>query len=161
MQKTLFIVIMSAICFLAEFVVFQVTRGGFKPNFLLLFVVFTSLYFGIRYGIGSAVAAGIIIDSFAPGYFGIHVLAFLLCAYMTVYLKKIIYMVGSQFSRVLLIAVIYTINFITLYFLNFIFQPLNLFTAIVHVYLPELIFTVLLASSVFKGLKLCVLKFTI
>ncbi|MBU1997618.1 MAG: rod shape-determining protein MreD, partial [Candidatus Omnitrophica bacterium] len=101
MKKALIIIVLTFLCFLLEFLIFNIVGRWFMPNLLLLLVIFFNLYLGIRYSIFTAVCAGLLKDSFCASVFGINLVSYVVCAYMVTFLKRYIYHAGSKSSRLL------------------------------------------------------------
>lgn len=160
MGKIVFITLAIAIAFIVEFLLFNVIGRWATPNLELLLVMFFNLYFGIRYGLLTAVMAGVLKDSFSPGAMGINVCSFVIAAYMTTILKQYIYHMGSRLSRYILIFIIITINVIVHYYLyKVLVGPLYPGQVFQFVFLPEVIVTLLVAPVLFEQLKKCVSRF--
>jgi len=122
------------------------------PNLLF------NLAFGIRYSIFAAVLAGALKDSFAIGTFGIHISAFVLCAYMTTILKRYLHYVASRRSRLLLVFCVTVIHIITLLGFQLFFGKVNVVQILPFVFAPEVLTTLLVTSFIFAQLRKCVLK---
>jgi len=159
MRKVFFILTTIFIFFLIEFILFNFIGKWFLPNLMLLAIVFFNLLWGIRYGIFTAILAGLVRDSFSANPFGVHLFSFVVCAYMSAFFKKTIYHVGSRSARLLLIALICLINFVVQFFLHMAFGVVTPSENIYFILIPEFLTTLLVASFVFNRLKICVLKF--
>jgi len=159
MRKTFFILSAIFIFFIIEFLFFNVIGKWFFPNILLLLIVFFNLLWGIRYRIITALVAGLIKDSFSVNPFGVYLFSFVICAYMTTFLKKTIYQVGSRSARLFLVCIICGINFIAQFFLHLVFGTVTTIASVHFILIPELLTTLLITPFVFNRLKICVLKF--
>lgn len=157
MGKIVVITFFVVVVFIIELVLFSLMGRWATPNLALLLVMFFNLYFGIRYGLWTAVCAGFLRDSFGTGVVGINVCSFVIAAYMTTILKQYIYHMGSRLSRHILIFLIITINVIVHYYLYRILAgalyPGQVFQ---FVFLPEAVLTLFVAPFVFEQLKKCV-----
>lgn len=157
MRKVIVITFFVVIAFVVEFILFNTIGRWIVPNLLLLLVMFFDLYFGIRYGLFTAVLAGVVKDSFGTNMLGMHVTSLIICAYMTTILKRYIYHMGSRVSRyilIFLIAVIHVVAYCCLYQTfggNILFWDVLRFVLI-----PEVVMTLLAAPVVFRELKRCV-----
>ena len=156
MRKAIIIIFFVFLFYLIEFVLFNLLGGWFKPNLLLILVMFFGLLLGIRYSIFTAVIAGLLKDSFSTNFVGIHLLSFVICAYMTTILKVYVYQIGSRFSRFLLVSIIVTINFVCQSLFYFMFSPVHFTEALQYVLMPDLITTLIVATITFEKLKICV-----
>ncbi|MCK5581863.1 MAG: rod shape-determining protein MreD [Candidatus Omnitrophica bacterium] len=146
------------VCFVLENAFSGLLGDWFKPNLLIILIVFFNLFRGIRYSILAALLAGLLKDSLGVKPFGINIFAFVACAYLTTYIKMYIYHVGSVASRVFLVFVITTINVLILYILNMIFFPVSFTEMFCFILIPELAATLLLTAYVFEKLKQCALR---
>ena len=155
MRRLIAITLLTFLFFLAEFIIFNLIGSWARPQLLILLIIFFNLYFGIRYGLYAAILAGAITDSFSTGVFGLNIVAFIICAYMTTLLRKYIYYRGSQMSRLILVFSICLIDFIVRVVLNAMGGAVDVFGAIFVVLLPALVTTLLCTSTVFQQLRLC------
>jgi rod shape-determining protein MreD len=161
MRKIVFISVFVFLFALSEFVLFNLGGRWLQPNFLLVFIIFIDLLLGIRYAIVTALLAGLLKDSFGIGVFGVYLLSFLAAAYLTVFIKKYIYMSGSRFSRVFLVGIV-TVSFLSVqYLLLSMFQAHPFFETVRSVFLPQTLLTAVSANFIMERLKRCALKFCI
>ncbi len=161
MRKILLIIFFIIFFAVMEFILFNVFGPWCMPHLLLLLIIFVTLYFGIRYGLVAAFLAGIVKDSLSVGIFGTSIFSFVVCAFMSAILKKYLYHTRSYGSRLFLVFCVSIVDLsihAVLYFYrmggisDFEHIPLSFF-------LPALIATLLLTTTVFYRLKLCVSKF--
>lgn len=158
MRKLLAIALLVFICFLAEFLLFNIVGRWAKPNLLILLIIFFNLAFGIRYSLVAAVLGGLLKESLSLNIFGFYLLPFVLCAYMTTVLRQTIYHRGSPFSRLLLVAIVIGIYTVTQYGLSLFSGLLNPLDSLQFVLAPELLITLIITPWFFHKLKLCVSK---
>lgn len=157
MSKAAVITFCVAVAFIIEFLLFHLMGRWATPDLELLLVMFFNMYFGIRYGLLTAVLAGVLRDSFSTGILGIHVCSFIVAAYMTTLLKQYIYHMGSRLSRYILILVIIAINAVVHYHLyKILVGPLYPGQVFRFVFLPQAALTLLAAPFVFGQFKKCV-----
>ncbi len=157
MGKVAVITFFVVVAFIIEFLLFHLFGRWATPNLELLMVMFFNMYFGIRYGLVTAVLAGIVRDSYSIGTPGVNVCSFIVAAYMNTVLKQYIYHMGSRLSRYILIFLIIIINAIAHYYLyRSLVGPLSPGQVFQFVFLPEVVVTLLVAPFVFEGLKKCV-----
>lgn len=158
MRKVILIALVVFSFFLIEFFLFNMGGRWFMPNLLLLVIIYFNLAFGVRYSIFAAVLAGVLKDSFAIGAFGIHIAAFVLCAYMTTILKRYLHYVASRRSRLLLVLCVTIIHVITHLGFQLFFGKVNMVQVLPFVFMPEVLTTLLVTSFIFTQLRKCVLK---
>jgi len=161
MRRIAIILLLILIFFFSEFLLFNFFGHWFMPNLLLLLIIFFNLFLGIRYSLLVAVLAGILQDSMSTGFFGVNILSFIICAYMTTLIDKFLYIKGSRVSRLLLIFIVLILNVSCHYIFYSMFNPINILSVLRFVLLPELITTLIVANLVIKQLKKCVLKFSV
>ena len=146
------------IFFLAEFVLYNVFGAWGKPELLVLAVIFCNLYWGIRYGIWAAIGAGLLCDAFGVQPFGTSLLVYIAAAYLTTYIRKNIYQPGSRFSRAMAAFFVIVGCFILEIFLRLRQHEVRLSEAVLCILMPQLITTMIAATSVFQGLRNLVVK---
>ncbi|MFT5170196.1 MAG: rod shape-determining protein MreD [Candidatus Omnitrophota bacterium] len=156
MRKLILITIFTFLFYLIEFILFNTVGHLFKPNLLLLLVIFTNFAFGIRYSIFTAVLAGVVKDSFSTGVFGINFFSFILCAYFVTFLMQVFHMRSSVYMRLLMIFYVVIFNTVLQYFLHKIFIPTQLTYVIMHIFIPQVVSTLIIANFTIESLKKCV-----
>ncbi|MCK5214876.1 MAG: rod shape-determining protein MreD [Candidatus Omnitrophica bacterium] len=157
-MSALIIAIFTIVCFIIEAVWVDVLGVLFKPNLLIILIIFFNLFRGIRYGLITALFAGLLADSFSVKPFGINIFSFVICAYMATVIKMYVYQVGSVVSRVLMVFFVTLINILVLYFLNVMISPIAFSEAFMCVLIPQTVMTVLIAPYAFEKFKQCALK---
>ena len=161
MHRILFVILGSFVVFLMEFLLFNLFGIWFKPDLLVLFIIFLNLSMGIRYALAAAFLGGILADSFSITIFGTHILAYMVCAFMTTVLKRYLFHTSLYSLRILLAFFITIIYVLTIFLINSVFNTVNLMDAMAFIFLPELRTTTLVAGFFFRNLKKCVLKFSV
>ena len=158
MRKAILIAVFVFLFFLIEYFLFNMAGRWFMPNLLLLVVIYFNLAFGIRYSLFAAILAGILKDSFSTNLFGLNIFTFVLCAYMTTFLKRYLHYVASRQSRLLLVFFITTIHVMIQLCLHVMYEKVDLVQIFKYVFIPEIITTLIVTSFIFAQLKKCVLK---
>ena len=162
MKRILTIAAITAAFFITEFVLGNFFGYWFKPNLLLLLIIFIDLHLGVRYGLFVAILAGLLKDSFGAGIFGINIFSFILCVYITTLLRRyLFYQVEFGFLRILMAFLMSLFNILVAYALSSLFGWIDFFQMVVFVLLPEVLATTAVAAFIFKWLKLCVLKLSV
>lgn len=161
MGKTILIIFLAFLFYLGEFIFFNTIGEYFKPNLLLLLVIFINFAFGIRFSILAAVVCGFLQDSFGTSLFGISFLSYIICAYAVTILMRVFSIRTKILLRYLIVFSVLCINVIVQYFLHMIFAQTTLKHLFLHIFLPEVITTLLFTGIVFRFLKLCVSRFYI
>jgi rod shape-determining protein MreD len=162
MRKIAAILLVVGILFIAEFIFYNIGGSFFLPNLLILAVIFFDLTLGIRYGLFTAFLSGLMHDVFSIGLFGTQIFIFICCAYLATVLRKSFYQAGSQSSRLQIVFLVSTAYVFISYLLNLrhgmIVAP---FDVLLRVWLPEVVLTLVLASTIFNYLRQCALRFSI
>ena len=146
------------ICFVVQYFLSEWFSPWFRPNLLLLMVIFLNLYRGIRHSFLVAFIAGLVADSFAPGLFGINIFAFMLSAYLTTLLKMYIYDSGSPTSRFLLVFLVSLCFGLIDFMGRTLFISVNFWKAFRYLMLPQTVATAAVSLYVLKIFKRCALK---
>lgn len=141
--------------FLIEFFIFNMLNRWLMPDLSLLLTAFVTLYFGIRYGLFTAILAGMLQDSFGISMFGVNLFSFVVCAYMTVIIRKYVYHLGPSAARLVLIFFISVIN-VAIHFVFYLtFGVVHIGQTFQFILLPEVLTTLLVTPLVFQELKKC------
>ncbi len=150
--------LMALVLFFIEFFLFNVFGRNWMPNLLLILILFVGLEVGQYQAWGIALFGGFIEDSYSINPLGIHMVSFLVCAFIVLLLKRLIYHETSYFSCLLMMLIICVCNFVIQYLLRSMNCPINFTSALKYVMLPELIITLLVTTVLFKQIKKCALK---
>lgn len=159
MRKILFVTGCVIAAFMAEFVIVNIWGARWLPALDLLFIVFFNLAFGIRYSLFAAVLAGILHEGLGGQTFGIYLLSFVTCAYLTTVIKPYIYQPGSVVARLTLMASIVAINFFIHLCLSLKEVQLNVPDAFHFIFFPQMAVTLVAALFIFPYMRQCVLKY--
>ena len=147
---------------LAEFLLSNVFGRLFKPELILLLVIFFDLYSGVRYGFFVAFLGGFLKDSFGTGSFGVVLFSYVLCVYATTLIKKyLFYEIEFGFLRVFITVLVVLFNAIMIAFLVSFLSGQEGRLAVFLNLLPGVLTTSLLSPFVYKFLKECVSKLSI
>ncbi|HLD69631.1 MAG TPA: rod shape-determining protein MreD [Candidatus Omnitrophota bacterium] len=161
MRKIFLLTILSFLFFTIEFLWMNLLGGWFKPDLLLLLIIFFNLSLGIRYGLATAFLAGVLKDSFGASVFGIHALSFVVCAFMMIVIRRYLFHAGGYSFRISLAFLMSLLNVLVVFTLNSFFLPLEIKEAFCFVMVPEVLATTLAAGFTFRQLRTCVLKFSV
>ena len=158
MHKIIIVSIYVFVVFIIQNVLLNLFGQWFKPNILIILVVFFNLYRGIRYSLFAALLAGLLMDSMSVKVFGLHIFAYILCAYLTTFIKMYIYQPGSDASRILMVFLISLLYFVIQYLLNLMFVVIPFDQAFVFVLIPEVLTTTVMSLYFFEKFKQCASK---
>lgn len=161
MRKLLLITGLALFFFAIEFLWVNLLGGWFKPDLLLLLIIFFNLSLGIRYGLATAFGAGVLKDSFGASVFGIHIFSFVVCAFMMIAARRYLFHSSVYSLRIFLAFLMSLLNVVVVFTLNSFFLPLDFKEAFCFVMVPEVLATTLAAGFTFRQLRTCVLKFSV
>lgn len=161
MRKMLGVIFLVYASFVAEGIFFQFIGRLFNPNILIILIVFFNLTRGIRYSLFAAFVAGIIKDSYSTYPFGIYTFSFMLCAYLTTFIKMYIYQPGVPALRILLVFLISAINIVVQYFLFLMATTISAVDMFTHLLLPEVLATTIITTYAFRKFKQCALRLSV
>ena len=161
MRKLLLLIGLIFLFFTIEFLWVNLLGNWFKPNLLLLLIIFFNLSLGLRYGLAAAFLAGIVEDSFGASIFGAHIVSFVVCAFMMIVVRRYFFHTSVYSLRIFLAFLISLLNVLIVFILNSIFLPLDFKEAFCFVMFPEVLATTLADGFTFRHLRSCVLKFSV
>ena len=161
MKRVLFIGVLAYVFFLAEFLLFNCFGPWGRPHFLIILVVFFDLYLGIRYSLWAAVAAGVFKDAYSLELLGTHILAYMACAYVTIFIRRNFYQPGSWGSRRLAVALCVVVYSVVLLLVHAISGEPQVGKKFFQILLPEVALTALAARWVFEQLKIMAIRFNL
>ena len=147
---------------LAEFLLSNVFGRLFKPELVLLLVIFFDLYSGVRYGLFVAFLGGFLKDSFGADPFGAVLSSYVLCVYVTTLIKRyLFYEIEFGFLRIFITVLVVFFNAMAMALLvSFLVGQEGRLAVFLNM-LPGVITTSLISPIVYKYLKECVLKLSI
>ena len=155
MVKILNIFLFVITAFVIESAAGEVLGPWVKPNLLIILIVFFNLFRGIRYALLAAVLAGLLKDSFTVGMFGVNTFSFVICAYLATLFKMYIYHVGSSAAKFLIVFLVVLCNIFLQYILQAAVYPIGFKEMFLHVLLPEVLTTTLIAHYTLEKYKTC------
>ena len=153
MKRLFFILALTYLFFLAEFLLFNVFGRWGKPELLLILIIFFNLYLGIRYGLVAAFFAGVLKDALSTQVFGIYIFLFMCSAFLAIILRRNFYRPGSRLSRLVVtggVVVAFVLAQAVLYAMTY---DLDWNGVIQYVFFPEIVVTMASATIVFTKLK--------
>ena len=157
-RKIAVIVFICAVCFTIEALSADLLGRWFKPNLILIAVVFFNLFWGTRYSLACAIFGGLLKDGFSANFFGLNIFSLIACAYLTTFIKMYAYHVSSKAGRVMMVFFMIIANGIIQCLVKVILSHGNLPWAFSQVLLPEVLATTIVAGYTFDKLKQCALN---
>ena len=153
MKQYLWMAVLTYVAFLGEFVLYNVFGPWGKPEFLLLWIIFSNLYWGVRHSLVAAVMGGLLKGAFDIEPSMTHVFLFVCAAYLTTFIRKTVYKPGSRFSRLVVAFLVLVSVFVVDLLLHVRLMDVRLLEALTHILFPSLVLTMLAATLVFAWLK--------
>ncbi|MBF0387098.1 MAG: rod shape-determining protein MreD [Candidatus Omnitrophica bacterium] len=145
------------ICYLAlllEFTLFNLFGRWGDPHLLLLVVIFFNLYSGIRFSLWAALWAGMFKDCFSTMPFGTNIFAYVVCAYVSLAVRKYCYERGSDISRLWMVLCVVTTHTVVMGLTHkMTFEEVQWLDVWGSIWLPELVITAAVAILVFDRLR--------
>lgn len=139
--------------FILEVVLNDTFGGWFKPQMLLLLVVFWGLYSGIRYSIIAAIFSGLLKDSYSILPFGTYLFVFIAAAYLTTIVRQNLYQPGSRFSRAVVSFFVLLGALLIQAMIYLMSHEARWGELIFNIFLPQLVATMVVVTSVFHRLR--------
>jgi rod shape-determining protein MreD len=156
MKRVAVIALVSYVAFALEFVLYNFWGPWgrwFKPELLILVVIFFNLYLGIRFSIIAALFCGFFKDSSGVAPFGTYILVYISAAYMTTLVRRYLYQPGSRFSRAVVTFLVTFGCVLVQAVLSNMNHELRLGELFVYLLLPQLLTTMVAATYVFSQLR--------
>ncbi|MBF0511674.1 MAG: rod shape-determining protein MreD [Candidatus Omnitrophica bacterium] len=147
------IALISYMAFILEFLLYHFWGAWGSPSLLMLVVIFFNLYLGIRYSITAALFCGFFKDVSGVAPFGTYILIYVMAAYLTTLARQYVYEPGSRFSRVVVTFLVVAGCFILQAFLSNMSHDIVWRDLFLHVLLPQLTITMVVATYVFIQLR--------
>ena len=160
-RKIIIIGAICSLCFIIEALLGNLLGRWFKPNLILIVLVFFNLFWGTRYGLAAAIIGGLLKDSFGANFFGLNIFSFISCAYLTTLIKLYVYHVGSKAGRVMMVFIIVILNVVIQCIMKIILSYINAGQVFGYIFLPEVFTTTVVAGYSLDKLKRCVLNLSV
>ncbi len=156
MKRIFVIALVSYLAFALEFLLYNFWGPWgrwFKPELLLLVVIFFNLYLGIRFSIIAAVFCGIFKDASGVAPFGTYILVYIAGSYVTTFVRRYLYQQGSRFSRSLVAFFVVIGCFIVQAIVSNMNHEVHLSELLLYILVPQLLTTMIAATYVFAQLR--------
>lgn len=128
----------------------HISLGGIVPNVLLIITATTGFMRGQNSGMCVGFISGILIDIFYGSPFGFITLIYILIGYLNGFFKNIFYPEDIKLPMVL-IAGSETVYSLLFYIFRFLLRGnLELGYCIIHIILPEMLYTILVTMVMYK-----------
>ncbi|OGX27271.1 MAG: rod shape-determining protein MreD [Omnitrophica WOR_2 bacterium RIFCSPHIGHO2_01_FULL_48_9] len=153
MRKIFFIIVLSFLAIVSEFVLFNFFGSWLKPNFAIILIAFFNLAWGIRYGIIAALVCGVLKDSLSASFFGLNVFSFIVSVYLVTFIRRYFYYLGTRSSRARIIFMVCVVNVLVQYIIHVALSTADFWPMVKSILLPEVVATMLVCSYLLKYLK--------
>ncbi len=160
-KRIIFITLMVFMLTMAEFFLYNMFGPWFKPELVLLAVIFCTLYWGVRYGIGAGFLAGCLKDSLSIDDVWVNILIYVAAAYLTTFIRRNFYQPGSRLSRVIVVFSVVLFTFLMRVAIYLRSHDLDLSQSVAYILVPQWITTLVVVTWLFVRLKEIVVKFRI
>lgn len=154
MRQILFIPLICYLAFLAEFACFNLFGRWGDPQWLLLVLIFFNLYSGIRFSLWAALCAGVLMDCFSTMPFGTHIFAYVVCACVSLGVRKYCYERGSDISRVWMVCCVVSAHTLVMGLTQkMVYEEVQWIDVLRAIWLPEIIVTAAVSILFFNRLR--------
>lgn len=155
MKRFIVVTLEILICFLLQTTVFQwISLAGVVPNLLLILTVATGLMRGRTEGLTVGLFCGLLLDLCYGSLVGLYALFYLIIGYLNGYTHRI-FVKDDITIPIVLIGVSDFVYFLLHYtFVYLLKGKLNIGFYFLKMGLPEIIYTVIIAIFLYKGLNI-------
>lgn len=158
MRNSFLIVLAAAGIFILEYFLVNILGRLWTPNFSLLFIIFINLVFGVRYGLLTAFAMGMLWDSYSADHFGLNTLAMMASCYLVVLFHKYLSYSGSRQAVLFLTFLILLFDVLWKFFLHSLTGSIHWKEMFYYVFLPEIAVSLIAVPIFYRELRRCVSK---
>ena len=154
MKRKIIELILVFVCFILQCTFFKaISLGGIVPNLLVIITATFGFMHGQREGMYVGFISGLLTDiMFGNGLIGLYVLIYVIVGYFNGLLSRVFYPEDIKLPIFLVMASDFLYCFIS-YILTFLLRSrLDLGYYLIHVIIPEMIFTVLITLVIYKGI---------
>ena len=150
MKKTIVSAAFIVICFLLQSTLFsQFAIGGIVPNILIIITASLSFLQGKRPGIFIGFFCGLLVDLFFGSFIGFYALLYMYVGYVNGQFKKILFPEDIKLPLMLIIGSDFSYNAICYFLLFFLKGKFNFFYYLLHIIIPEVVYTTVLACILY------------
>lgn len=142
---------MIIICFLLESTVFQIfSFGKICPNLLIIITASFGFMRGQKSGMYVGLVCGLFVDLFWGGVLGFNMLLFLIIGYLNGGFQRLFYDEDIKLPIALIGASELIYGLATYVFIYMLQGDFSLWTHLLHVILPELVYTILVTLVLYQ-----------
>lgn len=151
MLRKILVFLIVILGFLLQGTVFSgISMGGIVPNILIIITSSFGFMRGKNEGMAIGFMCGLILDIFFGDILGFYALVYLFIGYLNGFFKSIFYPEDIKLPMILIAASELAYCFICFVFLFMLRGKFNLGYYFVHIFLPEIAYTILVTLIVYK-----------
>lgn len=151
MLRKIVVFLMVILGFLLQGTVFSgISMGGIVPNILIIITSSFGFMRGKNEGMAIGFMCGLILDVFFGDILGFYALVYLFIGYLNGFFKSIFYPEDIKLPMILIAASELAYCFICFIFLFMLRGKFNLGYYFIHIFLPEIAYTILVTLIVYK-----------
>lgn len=151
MLRKITVFIMVILGFLLQGTVFSgISMGGIVPNILIIITSSFGFMRGKNEGMAIGFMCGLILDIFFGDILGFYALVYMFIGYLNGFFKSIFYPEDIKLPMILIAASELAYCFICFVFLFMLRGKFNLGYYFIHIFLPEIAYTILVTLIVYK-----------
>ena len=151
MFRKIVVVLIVILGFLLQGTVFSgISMGGIVPNILIILTSSFGFMRGKNEGMAIGFMCGLILDIFFGDILGFYALLYMFIGYLNGFFKSIFYPEDIKLPMILIAASELAYCFLCFVFLFMLRGKFNLGYYFVHIFLPEIAYTILVTLIVYK-----------
>ena len=127
----------------------QIPLGGVTPNILIAVVSTYGFMNGRRYGIVTGFFAGLLLDIFSGGIFGMYALIYMYIGFLNGLFRKQLFGDDLRLPMILIGASDFIYGLVTFLFLFAIRSQYDFYFYLMNIILPEVVYTILVSIFVY------------
>lgn len=153
MLRRIIVILIVIVGFLLQSSVFSaISMGGIVPNILIIITSSFGFMRGKNEGMVIGFLCGLIMDVFYGDILGFYALVYLVIGYLNGFFRSIFYPEDIKLPMILITASELAYCFLCFIFLFMLRGKFHLGYYFVHIFLPEIAYTILVTLLVYKGI---------
>ena len=155
MKKYLVTALLTLVCFILQSTILPVLDfGGIMPNLLVVFVAACGFMNGEKYGLVTGFACGLLADILSGEVIGFYALLYMIIGYINGMFQRIFYPEDVKLPLILILASDLGYGFLCYCLLFLLRNRLDIGFYLLHVIVPEAVYTILIAFAAYPLLLL-------
>ena len=153
MLRRIIVILIVIVGFLLQSSVFSaISMGGIVPNILIIITSSFGFMRGKNEGMVIGFLCGLIMDVFYGDILGFYALVYLVIGYLNGFFRSIFYPEDIKLPMILITASELAYCFLCFIFLFMLRGKFHLGYYFVHIFLPEIAYTILVTLLIYKGI---------